>query len=62
MLTKILGDSMRKGDSNYAMKDEKLDKKRDIKTQKNMGTAGIATKLKKNGKEKLIKVKPMKKV
>lgn len=53
---------MRKGDSNYAMKDEKLDKKRDVNAQKNMGTAGIATKLKKKGKEKLIKVKPMKKV
>lgn len=53
---------MRKGDTSYMSKDEKLDKSRKKKEDLSMDTAGIATKLKKKNKSKLVKVKPMKKV
>ncbi len=53
------------GDNDYAVKDEKFDKRRQARLEKEMDTAGIATELKKSKKNmkgsKLPKVKPQKK-
>jgi hypothetical protein len=55
-----------RGDKNYMEKDEKHDRKRDMKKIKTMKTAGIATAFKKSekeqGKSKLVKPKAQKKV
>jgi len=53
------------GDDKYVAKDEKFNRKKDIKEMKSMKTAGIANALKKAqknmGKAKIPKVKPQRK-